>query len=32
MQILTGCDEVLEKLQQVTTTLINSDVPDREQR
>ncbi|XP_058014322.1 probable E3 ubiquitin-protein ligase HECTD4 isoform X2 [Ahaetulla prasina] len=32
MQILTGCDEVLEKLQQVTTGLINSDVPDREQR
>ncbi|XP_026544984.1 probable E3 ubiquitin-protein ligase HECTD4 [Notechis scutatus] len=32
MQILTGCDEVLEKLQQVTTALINSDIPDREQR
>ncbi|XP_055406447.1 probable E3 ubiquitin-protein ligase HECTD4 isoform X1 [Bubalus kerabau] len=31
-QILTGCDEVLEMLQQVTTALINSDIPDREQR
>ncbi|ELW66573.1 hypothetical protein TREES_T100017074 [Tupaia chinensis] len=31
-QILTGCDEVLEMLQQVTTALINSDVTDREQR
>ncbi|ELK26364.1 hypothetical protein MDA_GLEAN10020254 [Myotis davidii] len=31
-QILTGCDEVLEMLQQVTTALINSDMPDREQR
>uniref|UniRef100_A0A8C3FG01 HECT domain E3 ubiquitin protein ligase 4 n=1 Tax=Chrysemys picta bellii TaxID=8478 RepID=A0A8C3FG01_CHRPI len=31
-QILTGCDEVLEMLQQVTTALINSDISDREQR
>ncbi|XP_030886513.1 probable E3 ubiquitin-protein ligase HECTD4 [Leptonychotes weddellii] len=31
-QILTGCDEVLEMLQQVTTALINSDLADREQR
>ncbi|XP_012586383.1 PREDICTED: probable E3 ubiquitin-protein ligase HECTD4 isoform X1 [Condylura cristata] len=31
-QILTGCDEVLEMLQQVTTALINSDRADREQR
>nr|XP_019589537.1 PREDICTED: probable E3 ubiquitin-protein ligase HECTD4 isoform X3 [Rhinolophus sinicus] len=31
-QILTGCDEVLEMLQQVTTALINSDIADREQR
>ncbi|KAL8180059.1 UNVERIFIED_CONTAM: putative E3 ubiquitin-protein ligase HTD4, partial [Gekko kuhli] len=31
-QILTGCDEVLEMLQQVTMALINSDIPDREQR
>ncbi|XP_074868487.1 putative E3 ubiquitin-protein ligase HECTD4 isoform X2 [Carettochelys insculpta] len=31
-QILTGCDEVLEMLQQVTTALINSDFSDREQR
>uniref|UniRef100_A0A673V963 HECT domain E3 ubiquitin protein ligase 4 n=1 Tax=Suricata suricatta TaxID=37032 RepID=A0A673V963_SURSU len=31
-QILTGCDEVLEMLQQVTTVLINSDLADREQR
>ncbi|XP_049722943.1 probable E3 ubiquitin-protein ligase HECTD4 isoform X3 [Elephas maximus indicus] len=31
-QILTGCDEVLEMLQQVTTALINSDIVDREQR
>ncbi|XP_036132418.1 probable E3 ubiquitin-protein ligase HECTD4 isoform X13 [Molossus molossus] len=31
-QILTGCDEVLEMLQQVTTALINSDIPDRDQR
>ncbi|XP_077165132.1 putative E3 ubiquitin-protein ligase HECTD4 isoform X4 [Paroedura picta] len=31
-QILTGCDEVLEMLQQVTMALINSDLPDREQR
>lgn len=31
-QILTGCDEALEMLQQVTTALINSDMPDREQR
>ncbi|XP_038229208.1 probable E3 ubiquitin-protein ligase HECTD4 isoform X4 [Dermochelys coriacea] len=31
-QILTGCDEVLEILQQVTTAVINSDISDREQR
>ncbi|XP_045152627.1 probable E3 ubiquitin-protein ligase HECTD4 [Echinops telfairi] len=31
-QILTGCDEVLEMLQQVTTALINSDLTDCEQR
>uniref|UniRef100_A0A8B9QL06 HECT domain E3 ubiquitin protein ligase 4 n=1 Tax=Apteryx owenii TaxID=8824 RepID=A0A8B9QL06_APTOW len=31
-QILMGCDEVLEMLQQVTTALINSDISDREQR
>ncbi|XP_066465637.1 probable E3 ubiquitin-protein ligase HECTD4 [Tiliqua scincoides] len=31
-QILTGCDEVLEMLQQVTTALINSDIPEREHR
>ncbi|XP_075290616.1 putative E3 ubiquitin-protein ligase HECTD4 isoform X4 [Opisthocomus hoazin] len=31
-QILTGCDEVLEMLQQVTTALIYSDISDREQR
>nr|XP_032656592.1 probable E3 ubiquitin-protein ligase HECTD4 isoform X6 [Chelonoidis abingdonii] len=31
-QILTGCDEVLEMLQQVTTALINSDISDRDQR
>ncbi|XP_042636541.1 probable E3 ubiquitin-protein ligase HECTD4 [Orycteropus afer afer] len=31
-QILTGCDEVLEMLQQVTTALINSDIADCEQR
>nr|XP_060642062.1 probable E3 ubiquitin-protein ligase HECTD4 isoform X2 [Anolis sagrei ordinatus] len=31
-QILTGCDEVLDMLQQVTTALIHSEVPDREQR
>nr|XP_033812752.1 probable E3 ubiquitin-protein ligase HECTD4 isoform X2 [Geotrypetes seraphini] len=31
-QILTGCDEVLDMLQQVTTALINSDMFDREQR
>ncbi|XP_043924358.1 probable E3 ubiquitin-protein ligase HECTD4 isoform X2 [Protopterus annectens] len=31
-KILTGCDEVLETLQQVTTALINSDIADREQR
>ncbi|XP_078523549.1 putative E3 ubiquitin-protein ligase HECTD4 isoform X2 [Lissotriton helveticus] len=31
-QILTGCDEVLEMLQQITTVLINSDVGDRELR
>nr|XP_036869936.1 probable E3 ubiquitin-protein ligase HECTD4 isoform X2 [Manis javanica] len=31
-QILTGCDEVLEMLQQVTTALIHSDIADREQR
>ncbi|XP_058136974.1 probable E3 ubiquitin-protein ligase HECTD4 isoform X6 [Dasypus novemcinctus] len=31
-QILTGCDEVLEMLQQVTTALINSDIADRDQR
>ncbi|KAM7391556.1 hypothetical protein PAMP_022238 [Pampus punctatissimus] len=31
-KILVGCDEVLETLQQVTTALINSDIPDRETR
>ncbi|XP_069475595.1 probable E3 ubiquitin-protein ligase HECTD4 isoform X3 [Ambystoma mexicanum] len=31
-QILTGCDEVLEMLQQITTVLINSDIDDREIR
>ncbi|XP_040202102.1 probable E3 ubiquitin-protein ligase HECTD4 isoform X1 [Rana temporaria] len=31
-QILTGCDEVLEMLQRVTTALINSDIPDRDFR
>uniref|UniRef100_A0A4X2K6H4 HECT domain E3 ubiquitin protein ligase 4 n=1 Tax=Vombatus ursinus TaxID=29139 RepID=A0A4X2K6H4_VOMUR len=31
-QILTGCDEVLEMLQQVTTALLNSDITDRDQR
>ncbi|XP_028827058.1 probable E3 ubiquitin-protein ligase HECTD4 isoform X2 [Denticeps clupeoides] len=31
-KILLGCDEVLETLQQVTTTLINSDISDRESR
>ncbi|KAI1901157.1 hypothetical protein AGOR_G00057300 [Albula goreensis] len=31
-KILVGCDEVLETLQQVTTALINSDIPDRESR
>ncbi|XP_077691411.1 putative E3 ubiquitin-protein ligase HECTD4 isoform X3 [Eretmochelys imbricata] len=31
-QILTGCDEVLEILQQVTIAVINSDISDREQR
>lgn len=31
-KILVGCDEVLETLQQVTTALINSDIPDRENR
>ncbi|XP_048853239.1 probable E3 ubiquitin-protein ligase HECTD4 isoform X2 [Brienomyrus brachyistius] len=31
-KVLVGCDEVLETLQQVTTALINSDIPDRESR
>ncbi|PIO40411.1 hypothetical protein AB205_0051630, partial [Aquarana catesbeiana] len=31
-QILTGCDEVLEMLQRVTTALINSDIPDKDFR
>ncbi|KAJ7994262.1 hypothetical protein DPEC_G00264060 [Dallia pectoralis] len=31
-KILTGCDEVLDTLQQVTTALINSDITDRETR
>ncbi|KAG8597822.1 hypothetical protein GDO81_002399 [Engystomops pustulosus] len=31
-QILSGCDEVLEMLQRVTTALINSDIPDRDVR
>ncbi|XP_053555727.1 probable E3 ubiquitin-protein ligase HECTD4 [Bombina bombina] len=31
-QILTGCDEVLEMLQRVTTALINSDISDRDLR
>ncbi|KAJ3603715.1 hypothetical protein NHX12_028456 [Muraenolepis orangiensis] len=32
VKILVGCDEVVETLQQVTTALINSDIPDRETR
>ena len=31
-KILVGCDEAVETLQQVTTALINSDIPDRETR
>lgn len=31
-KVLVGCDEVLETLQQVTTALINSDIPDKETR
>ncbi|RVE68479.1 hypothetical protein OJAV_G00091690 [Oryzias javanicus] len=31
-KVLVGCDEVLETLQQVTTTLINSEIHDRETR
>ncbi|XP_062874264.1 probable E3 ubiquitin-protein ligase HECTD4 isoform X2 [Trichomycterus rosablanca] len=31
-KILVGCDEVLEKLLQVTTALVNCDVSDRESR
>ncbi|KAG7264886.1 hypothetical protein CRUP_007325, partial [Coryphaenoides rupestris] len=31
-KVLVGCDEVVETLQQVTTALINSDIPDRETR
>ncbi|KAG9487790.1 hypothetical protein GDO78_007527 [Eleutherodactylus coqui] len=31
-QILTGCDEVLEMLQRVTTALINSEFPDKDVR
>uniref|UniRef100_A0A3P9K7D3 HECD4 ligase n=1 Tax=Oryzias latipes TaxID=8090 RepID=A0A3P9K7D3_ORYLA len=31
-KVLVGCDEVLETLQQVTTTLINSELHDRETR
>uniref|UniRef100_A0A4W3K6B9 HECT domain E3 ubiquitin protein ligase 4 n=1 Tax=Callorhinchus milii TaxID=7868 RepID=A0A4W3K6B9_CALMI len=31
-KILAGCDEVLEKLQQVTTSVINSEMADKEHR
>uniref|UniRef100_A0A8C5PCF1 HECT domain E3 ubiquitin protein ligase 4 n=1 Tax=Leptobrachium leishanense TaxID=445787 RepID=A0A8C5PCF1_9ANUR len=31
-QILSGCDEVLDMLQRVTTALLNSDIPDRDIR